>query len=117
MKYAIRALIKNPRFTMVAVAALALGIGANAAIFSVVSTVLLRPLPYPDAKRLVRVCREYPQGVGCAESIPKYLSAANARSMDAVAAYDFAGPGLNLSGGGLPRQIKGIHVSASYFRV
>src|SRR5262245_23452746 len=117
MKYAIRALVGNPRFTLVAIAALTLGIGANAAIFSVVSTVLLQPLPYPDASRLVRVCREFPGGSGCAESIPKYLAAAKAQSMDAIAAYDFAGPGMNLSGGGLPQQIKGIHVSASYFRV
>ena len=117
MKYAIRSLVKNPRFSLVAIAALALGLGANAAIFSVVNTVLLQPLPYPDAARLVRVCREYPGGSACAESIPKYLSAAKAQSMDAIAAYDFAGPGLNLSGGGLPQQIKGIHVSASYFRV
>jgi putative ABC transport system permease protein len=117
MKFAIRTLLKNPRFTLVAVAALTLGIGANAAIFSVVSTVLLQPLPYPDAPRLVRVCREFPTGSGCPESIPKYLSAARAQSMDAIAAYDFAGPGLNLSGAGLPRQVKGIHVSASYFRV
>ena len=117
MKYAVRALIKNPRFSLIAIAALALGIGANAAIFSVVNTVLLQPLPYPDAARLVRVCREFPAGQGCAESIPKYVSAARARSMDAIAAYDFAGPGLNLSGSGLPQQIKGIHVTASYFRV
>ena len=117
LRYAIRSLWKNLRFTVVAVSALALGIGANAAIFSVVNVVLLQPLPYPDASRLVRVCREFPTGQGCAESIPKYLSAAKTQSMDAIAAYDFAGPGLNLSGGGLPRQIKGIHVSASYFRV
>src|SRR5262245_2707671 len=117
MKYAVRTLVKNPRFTLVAIAALTLGIGANAAIFSVVSTVLLQPLPYPDAARLVRVCREFQSGVGCSQSIPKYLNAAKAQSMDATAAYDFAGPGLNLSGGGLPRQINGIHVSASYFRV
>jgi putative ABC transport system permease protein len=117
MKYALRSLVKNPRFTLIAIAALALGIGANAAIFSVVNTVLLQPLPYPDSARLVRVCREFPSGQQCAESIPKYLSAARAQSMDAMTAYDFEGPGLNLSDGGLPRQIKGIHVSASYFRV
>jgi putative ABC transport system permease protein len=117
LKYALRSLLKSPRFSLIAIAALALGIGANAAIFSVVNVVLLQSLPYPDASRLVRVCREFPTGAACAESVPKYLSAAKAQSMDAIAAYDFAGPGMNLSGGGLPQQIKGIHVSASYFRV
>ena len=117
LRYAFRAVFKNPRFSLVAVGALALGIGANAAIFSVVNAVLLQPLPYPDAPRLVRVCRDFHGTPQCAESIPKYLAASRAPSFDAVAAYDFAGPGLNLGGGDRPEQIKGIHVSEGYFRV
>ena len=66
MKYALRNLIKNPRFSLIAIAALALGIGANAAIFSVVNTVLLQPLPYPNASRLVRVCRDFGGRPQCA---------------------------------------------------
>ena len=117
IRYAFRAVFKNPRFSLVAVAALALGIGANAAIFSVVNSVLLQPLPYPDAERLVRICREFQGYPQCAESIPKYVAASGAQAFDAIAAYDFAGPGLNLSGGDRPEQIKGIHVSEGYFRV
>src|SRR6476469_8476757 len=117
LRYAFRAVFKNPRFSLVAVAALALGIGANAAIFSVVNAVLLQPLPYPEADRLVRVCREFQGQPQCASSIPKYMTWSRAQAFDAIAAYDFAGPGLNLSGGDRPEQIKGIHASEGYFRV
>ncbi|HVD94180.1 MAG TPA: ABC transporter permease [Vicinamibacterales bacterium] len=117
LRYAFRAVFKNPRFTIVAVAALALGIGANAAIFSVVNAVLLQPLPYPESDRLVRVCREFQGQPQCAQSIPKYMAWSRAQAFDAIAVYDFAGPGLNLSGGDRPEQVKGIHVSEGYFRV
>jgi putative ABC transport system permease protein len=117
LRYALRIILKNPRFSLVAIAALALGIGANAAIFSVVNGVLLQPLPYPDPDRLVQVCRQYPNGASCATSIPKFTAWKQAQSFEAIAAYDFAGPGMNLGGGDRPERVKGIHVSQDYFRV
>src|SRR5205823_7863535 len=114
IRYAFRLLVRNPGFSAVAIAALAIGIGANTAIFSVVNGVLLQPLPYPHAERLVRICREFPSGMGCAQSIPKFMAWRPAGAFDAVAAYDFAGPGINLSGGDRPQQVRGIHVSADY---
>src|SRR5438093_3095821 len=117
VRYALRLLVRNPGFTAVAVAALAIGIGANTAIFSVVNGVLLQPLPYPQADRLVRVCRQFPTGLGCAQSIPKFMAWRDAEAFDAIAAYDFAGPGLNLSGGDRPQQARGLHASGDHFRV
>ncbi|MGH8192997.1 MAG: ABC transporter permease [Woeseiaceae bacterium] len=75
MKFALRQMVKRPGFTLAVVLTLAIGIGANSAIFSIVNGVLLRPLPYPDANRLVVVNNSYP-GLGAQRtevSIPDYL--------------------------------------------
>jgi predicted permease len=117
LRLSIRALWKSPAFTLIAVAALALGIGANTAIFTVVNTVLLRPLPYPDSERIVFVHRVYPNGSSDSSSLPKFFAWREATALDAMSAYDFAGPGLNLAGGDRPEQLKGIHVSKDYFRL
>jgi predicted permease len=114
LRFGLRTLAKNPGFTAVAVLTLALGIGANTAMFTVVNTVLLHPLPYPDSGRIVNIAR---QGGGTI-SIPmfSYWQQSN-RAFEDLSAYDFAGMGLNLSGGDRPELVQGIHVSRNYFRL
>ena len=118
IRYAARMLLRSPGFTVTAVAALALGIGANTAIFTVVNKVLLEPLSYPEPDRLVELELSSPQGNGNATSIPKFnIWREQTQVFDAVTAYDFGGPGVNLTGGDRPEQLHGIRVSADYFRV
>ena len=108
---------KNPGFTIAAVAALALGIGANTAIFTVVNAVLLKPLSYPDADRIVEIELKGQGGNAPIASIPKFhIYQEQTNIFKDVAAYDFAGPGFNVTGG-RPELVHGIHVSESYFRV
>ncbi|HLK46569.1 MAG TPA: ABC transporter permease [Bryobacteraceae bacterium] len=118
LRHSLRVMRKNPGFTAIAVAALALGIGANTAIFSVVNGVLLRPLSFKDPDRLVRVGRNF-RGKGVnATSLPKYFAWRSAMSaFEGMAIYDFTGPGLNLSGSDRAEQVKGIHVSSEFFTV
>src|SRR5437867_761073 len=118
LRLAIRVFVKNPGFTAVAVSALALGIGANTAIFSVVNGVLLQPLPFKDPDRIVRVERGFRDGTGDSISIPKYtVWKRHNQVFECMTAYDFAGPGFNLGGGDAPEQVRGIHASAEFFQV
>jgi putative ABC transport system permease protein len=116
MRYAFRMLRRSPGFTATAIAALALGIGANTAIFTVVNTVLLQPLAYPQPDRLVQLELSNAEGNGNVTSIPKYtIWREQTQVFQDVAAYDGGGPGVNLTGGDRPEQLKGLHVSASFF--
>jgi putative ABC transport system permease protein len=118
LKQAFRMFRQSPGFTATAVSALALGIGANTAIFSVINTVLLMPLPFPTPDRIVVLMNSSPQGSGPAASVPKYnLWRRQTNVLEDIAAYDTGGPGLNLSGGDRPEQLKGIHVSYEFFHL
>ena len=117
VKHALHLFFKSPGFTIAAVSALALGIGANTAIFTVVNAVLLKPLSYPDADRIVECELTFQDGKGVAASIPKFEIWRQQTSVfKDVGAYDFAGPGVNITGD-RPELVHAIHVSEAYFRV
>jgi putative ABC transport system permease protein len=117
LRFGVRSLAKSPLFTGMAAAILALGIGANCAMFSLIDTVLLRPLPFPDAERIVVVWERPPhQGGHNPVSPVNYLDwRERAHSFDAIAAVS-SFP-LNLSGIGEPRAVDGAMVAADFFRV
>jgi predicted permease len=118
VRYGVRSLRKSPGFTLVAVLTLALGVGATTAIFSVVNAVLLRPLPYPEADRLLYVGQQYRGGIaGSGE--PKFLFwREQSRSFEALACYSgYGGAGANLAGGNEAEYVRGVRVSEDLFRV
>jgi len=114
--YGLRMLLKNPGFTVVAVVALALGIGANSAIFSVVNTVLLRPLPYQDPERLVMVWEDDTKG-GYPRNTPSAGNYVDWRAQNQVFAgmAAIADLSINLTGTGEPERLDGRRVSANLF--
>src|SRR5690348_13172275 len=114
--YAFRRLAMAKGFTLIAVLTLALGIGANSAIFSIVYAVLLKPLPYPDPERLVQLFQ-----VSEGRNVP-YFSPQNfldtrkdAKSFEDTTAVDTGG--VTLTGQGAPAVLSGAEVSASFFNV
>jgi predicted permease len=111
LRYGARMLRKSPGFTLVAVLTLALGIGANTAIFSVVNGVLLRPLPYSQPDRLVAITDSYSQGSVVA--MQKIL-----KTMDVAGYYDYPeGAEFNLTGKGEASRLYGASVSADFFSI
>ena len=116
LKFAFRQLRKNPGFTAVAVLTLALGIGANTAIFSVIDAVLLRPLPFPDPERLVMVWNQLP-GQGLRQlplSVPEFLDYQREQQVFAGLAVFRATDG-SLGGQGDPVHVSVAMVSEQYF--
>src|SRR5438105_4200061 len=115
LAYALRRLVQAPGFSLIAIATLALGIGANGAIFSVVNAVLLRPLPFREPDRLVRVAQIW-EGRPTVYSPQNFLDTqAAAQSFESLAAFDSSG--MHLTGRGRPARLDGAEVSASFFDV
>src|SRR5215468_8878338 len=117
LRYAVRQLLKSPGFTAIAVLGLALGIGANVALFSVVNSIFLRPLPYRQADRLVRLSSTNPATnltrVGFSYS--RYLEVQQRQQVFSDLALS-VGNGFTLTGRGDPEQLIGLHASATLLR-
>jgi putative ABC transport system permease protein len=118
LRFAARALLQRPGYTAVAVTTLALGIGANAAIFSVANTVLLKPLPYSESDRLVRILADNQEigveGAGLAlGDFQDFRS--RSRSLQGLAVY--TARSFDLTGGSTPEVIRGVQGTADLFSV
>jgi putative ABC transport system permease protein len=119
LRYALRLFVKNPAFTLITILTLAVGIGANSAIFSVVNTVLLKPLPYPHPERLIKVWTRF-TGIGLPNDLnwfspPEFHDLQQNRSFSDVAVFS---PGtFNLGLSGNPQTVNGATVSPSLFNI
>jgi predicted permease len=118
LKYAVRILLRSPGFSFIAIATMALGVGATTAIYSVIAATLLHPLPYPNPTELVRIQDDLPgvgaQGVGM--SVPELRDLDSSGIFQSVA---FAGRGanLNLTGSAQPLRLSFKQVTPNYFAV
>jgi predicted permease len=116
VQYGLRMLLKNPGFTTIAIVTLALGIGANTALFSVVNGVLLNPLPYQEPERLVALYAKSKEFSRSSISYPNFLDwQRENRSFTALAA--FRADNLNLTGVGDPERLRTEMISATFFPI
>ncbi|MCI0489559.1 MAG: ABC transporter permease [Blastocatellia bacterium] len=118
LRFGLRIVLKRPGFTAVAVVTLALGIGANTAIFSIVNSVLLRPLSYPEPERIVQSYWQWNKGETPNVTAMEYeFWRENSDSFEETAAIGSSGAGFNLAGGAAAQRVRGMQVSESFFRV
>jgi len=117
LRYAVRRLLREPILALAATATLALCIGANTTVFSLVNSVLLRPLPYPDSERICWITEDIGRNrsTEIVMAGDYYSLGEESRVFDSVAAFDTST--LNWSGSGRPEQVDSAQVSASFFRV
>jgi len=114
LRYCVRILARSPAFSLIAIVTLALGIGANTAIFSVVNGVLLSPLPFPHSEQIVSLFTEMPNFKNGSISYPNFEDWRRMnRTFSSIAAY--RSDGFNLIGNGEPERLHGEMISAGFF--
>ena len=114
LQYSLRIFRRSPAFTLTAISVLALGIGANTAVFSLVNAVLLKPIPLPEADRIVMLMNTAPGGSGANASPAKFQHWR--QQTDVIQQVSaFGGGVVNYTGGDLPEQFRRIQASADYF--
>jgi len=117
IRHAFRSMRRFPGFTVAAIFTLAVGIGANTAVFSVIDAVLLAPLPYPQPDRIVQFFLASPGGEERGASIPDFrFWLDHANSVQDISAYDFDQSEMGLTSA-VPEQVHGLHVTSGYFRL
>ena len=116
IRHTLRMLREDPVFSIAALAALTVGIGANTAIFSLINAVLLKPPPFPDSERIVMFMHTSPQGQGFGAAPAEFNFWRSLSDVtEQVAAFNTGV--LNLTGGDVPEQLRSARVSADYFRL
>src|SRR3954469_20656023 len=117
LKFSLRQLAKAPSFTAIAILTLALGIGACTAMFSVVNSVLLRPIAYPQSDQLVIVRESYPPEYPVFSVSPPNFRDWETQNTVFTGMYAQRNSNLNLTGRGEPSRVFALHVTARYFEV
>jgi len=116
LRFALRSLARTPGFTIITLLVIAVGIGVNTAVFSVVDAVLLKPLTYPDPQSLVQLVLTTDRGNFPGASIPQFALWSRQTSIFAqIAASGFTPVGANLTGVDQPEQLQALHVTRDYF--
>lgn len=104
-----RAMLRRPGFLLLAVGVLALGIGATSAVFTMIDSVLLRPLPYPDPQRLVQL-GQIEDGTVYSVSPQQYQRLAGIAGIRSLGIYEGSSPAVNIAGGGVPLQVSSLYI-------
>ena len=117
VRYAMRSLAGAKRFAAIVVATLALGIGANTAVFSVLNAVVLQPLPYEESERLVRIYKDSPESGGYWPALALVALRDQSRTVDLAVLYTYAPEGADLTDLGQPERVPVSSVSADYFGI